>query len=94
MNFPLVEMLPRTASWALHLQQEDEQEEELELVEGKEKRDDEKMSGQQTPVYKFSGNSAAKLPNSFLPSGTLRGDATFTIFFWFRSLRCPVIGLH
>lgn len=77
-------MLPRTASWALHLQQEDEQEEELELREGKEKRDDEKMSGQ-TPVYKFSGNSAAKLPNSFLPSGTLRGDATFTIFFWFRA---------
>ena len=81
LNFPLVEVLPRSASWALHLQEdEDEQEDELELGEG-----NEKMSQQQTPVYKFSGNSAAKLPHSFLPSGTLRGDATFTIIFWFRS---------
>ena len=65
MDFPLVEMLPRTASWAVHLPKEEEEE-------------------MRTPVYQFSGNSVVKLPDSFLPPGTLAGEATFTLFFWFR----------
>ena len=73
-------MLPRTASWALHLQQEDEEVEELE--EGMERFGEEKEK--QAPVYQFSGKSAAQLPDSFLPPGSLAGDATFTLVFWFR----------
>ena len=72
-------MLPRTASWAVHLKQEDEEEEEL----GEERSGGVKEE-MQTPVFQFSGNSAAKLPDSFLPPGTLAGDATFTLVFWFR----------
>ena len=85
MDFPLVEMLPRTASWAVHLPQEEEVEEE-ELGEGRERLDkrQEEQEELRTPVYQFSGSSAVKLPDSFLPPGTLAGDATFTIVFWFR----------
>ena len=35
-------------------------------------------------IFRFSGDSSAKLPESFLPSRTLADDATFTIVFWFR----------
>ena len=74
-------MLPRTASWALHLQQEDEEVEELE--EEMERFGEEKEE-KRAPVYQFSGKSAAQLPDSFLPRGSLAGDATFTLVFWFR----------
>ena len=91
-------MLPRSASWALHLQkegEEDVEEEEEEIKEDEMDEDkknrvsdrgvvDEEEIMQETPVYQFSGKVAAKLPNSLMPSGSLKGDATFTIFFWFR----------
>ena len=85
MNFPVVEMLPKSASWAVHLQQEAEDEEVEELVEGRARggKEKEEIRGE-SPVYQFFGNSAAKLPDSFLPPGTLQGDATFTLVFWFR----------
>ena len=75
-------MLPRTASWAVHLPKEEE-----EVEEGRERLDEEQEQEKEemrTPVYQFSGNSAVKLPDSFLPPGTLACDATFTIVFWFR----------
>ena len=85
MNFPVVEMLPKSASWAVHLQQEAEDEEVEELVEGSARGGKEKEEiRRESPVYQFFGNSAAKLPDSFLPPGTLQGDATFTLVFWFR----------
>ena len=85
MDFPLVEMLPRTASWAVHLPKEEEEVEEVR--EGRERLDEEQEQEKEemrTPVYQFSGNSVVKLPDSFLPPGTLACDATFTIVFWFR----------
>ena len=74
-------MLPKSASWAVHLQQEAGDEE----VEGRARggKEQEEIRGE-SPVYQFFGNSAAKLPDSFLPPGTLQGDATFTLVFWFR----------
>ena len=44
----------------------------------------EEKEEKQAPVYQFSGKSAAQLPDSFLPPGSLAGDATFTLVFWFR----------
>ena len=98
LSFPVVEMLPRSASWALHLQkegEEDVEEEEEEIKEDEMDEDkknrvsdrgvvDEEEIMQETPVYQFSGKVPAKLPNSLMPSGSLKGDATFTLFFWFR----------
>ena len=97
LSFPVVEMLPRSASWALHLQKEGEEDVEEEEEAKEEEMDEDKKNRvsdrgvvdeeeimQETPVYQFSGKVAAKLPNSLMPSGSLKGDATFTIFFWFR----------
>ena len=97
LSFPVVEMLPRSASWALHLQKEGEEDVEEEEEAKEEEMDEDKKNRvsdrgvvdeeeimQETPVYQFSGKVAAKLPNSLMSSGSLKGDATFTIFFWFR----------
>ena len=87
MNFPSVEMLPQSASWARHLEQEEEERE----VEEVEKEENDRRSDadrdeivKETPVYHFEGNSAAKLPASLLSPKALMGDASFTISFWFR----------
>ena len=83
-------MLPQSASWARHLEQEEEVEEveDLEEVEKEEKdrRSDADRDEivKETPVYHFEGNSAAKLPASLLSPKALMGDASFTISFWFR----------
>ena len=97
LSFPVVEMLPRSASWALHLQKEGEEDVEEEEEAKEEEMDEDKKNRvsdrgvvdeeeimQETPVYQFSGKVAAKLPNSLMPSESLKGDATFTLFFWFR----------
>ena len=93
MNFPSVEMLPQSASWARHLEQEEEERvvelvEEVKKVEVEEKdrRSDADRDEivKETPVYHFEGKSAAKLPPSLLSPKTLMGDASFTISFWFR----------
>ena len=88
LDFPSVEMLPQSASWARHLEQEEEEERVVEEVE-KEQNDrrsdaDRDEIVKETPVYHFEGNSAAKLPASLLSAKTLMGDASFTISFWFR----------
>ena len=84
MNFPSVEMLPQSASWARHLEQEEE-EREVEEVENDRRSDaDREEIVKETPVYHFEGNSAAKLPASLLSPKALMGDASFTISFWFR----------
>ena len=92
-----MEMLPRSASWALHLQKEGEEDVEEEEEAKEEEMDEDKKNRvsdrgvvdeeeimQETPVYQFSGKVPAKLPNSLMPSGSLKGDTTFTLFFWFR----------
>ena len=92
-----MEMLPRSASWALHLQKEGEEDVEEEEEAKEEEMDEDKKNRvsdrgvvdeeeimQETPVYQFSGKVPAKLPNSLMPSGSLKGDANFTVFFWFR----------
>ena len=81
-------MLPQSASWARHLEQEEEEERVVEEVE-KEQNDrrsdaDRDEIVKETPVYHFAGDSAAKLPASLLSPKTLMGGASFTIFFWFR----------
>ena len=84
MNFPSVEMLPQSASWARHLDQEEE-EREVEKEENDRRSDaDREEIVKETPVYHFEGNSAAKLPASLLSPKALMGDASFTISFWFR----------
>ena len=84
MNFPSVEMLPQSASWARHLDQEEE-EREVEKEENDRRSDaDRDEIVKETPVYHFEGNSAAKLPASLLSPKALMGDASFTISFWFR----------
>ena len=84
MNFPSVEMLPQSASWARHLEQEEE-EREVEEVENDRRSDaDRDEIVKETPVYHFEGNSAAKLPASLMSPKALMGDASFTISFWFR----------
>ena len=84
LNFPSVEMLPQSASWARHLDQEEE-EREVEKEENDRRSDaDREEIVKETPVYHFEGNSAAKLPASLLSPKALMGDASFTISFWFR----------
>ena len=89
-------MLPQSASWARHLELEEEEErvvdveEEKDVEEEEEKEKDRRSDAdrdeivKETPVYHFEGNSAAKLPASLLSPKTLMGDASFTISFWFR----------
>ena len=83
MDFPSVERLPQSASWARHLKQEEEVED---VEEEKDRRSDADRDEivKETPVYHFEGDSAAKLPASLLSPKTLMGDASFTISFWFR----------
>ena len=79
-------MLPQSASWARHL----EQEEEERVVEVEKEENDRRSDAdrdelvKETSVYHFEGNSAAKLPASLLSPKALMGDASFTISFWFR----------
>ena len=83
-------MLPQSASWARHLEQEEEVEEVEDLEEVEKEENDRRSDAdrdeivKETPVYHFEGNSAAKLPASLMSPKALMGDASFTISFWFR----------